>query len=73
MRADLITYGASSRCRASFVVANPGMPLSAAANRLVAEALRMAEHPAIIFRSGPTGRRAAWPAARTYGRSSLAQ
>jgi hypothetical protein len=44
---------------ASFVAANPGMSLSSAANRLVDEALRMAEHPGIIFRSGPTGRRAA--------------
>jgi hypothetical protein len=33
--------------------------LSSAANRLVDEALRMAEHPGVIFRSGPTGRRAA--------------
>ena len=44
---------------ASFVAANPGMSLSSAANRLVDEALRMAEHPGIIFRSGLTGRRAA--------------
>jgi len=44
---------------ASFVSANPGMSLSSAANRLVDEALRMAEHPGVIFRSGPTGRRAA--------------
>jgi hypothetical protein len=44
---------------ASFVAANPGMSLSSAANRLVDEALRMAEHPRVIFRSGPTGRRAA--------------
>jgi hypothetical protein len=43
----------------AFVAANPGMSLSSAANRLVDEALRMAEHPGIIFRSGPTGRRAA--------------
>lgn len=43
----------------SFVSANPGMSLSSAANRLVDEALRMTEHPGIIFRSGPTGRRAA--------------
>jgi addiction module HigA family antidote len=43
----------------SFVAANPGMSLSSAANRLVDEALRMAEHPGVIFRSGPTGRRAA--------------
>lgn len=44
---------------ASFVVANPGMSLSSAANRLVDEAMRMAEHPGVIFRPGPTGRRAA--------------
>jgi hypothetical protein len=44
---------------ASFVAANPGMSLSSAANRLVDEALRMTEHPGIVFRSGPTGRRAA--------------
>jgi hypothetical protein len=43
----------------SFVAANPGMSLSSAANRLVDEALRMTEHPGIIFRSGPTGRRSA--------------
>src|SRR6266581_2460496 len=43
---------------ASFVAANPGMSLSSAANRLVDEALRMSEHPGIVFRSGPTGRRA---------------
>jgi hypothetical protein len=36
----------------AFVVANPGMSLSSAANRLVDEALR------IVFRPGPTGRRA---------------
>jgi hypothetical protein len=35
------------------------MSMSSAANRLVDEALRMTEHPGIIFRSGPTGRRAA--------------
>src|SRR5260370_13847994 len=44
---------------ASFAAANPGMSLSSAANRLVDEALRMAEHPGVIFRPGPTGRRAA--------------
>src|ERR1700735_769243 len=43
---------------ASFVAANPGMSLSSAANRLVDEALRMSEHPGIVFRPGPTGRRA---------------
>jgi hypothetical protein len=35
------------------------MSLSSAANRLVDEALRMNEHPGIVFRAGPTGRRAA--------------
>jgi hypothetical protein len=44
---------------ASFVSAHPGMSLSSAANRLVDEALRMSEHPGILFRAGPTGRRAA--------------
>ncbi len=34
----------------SFVAANPGMSLSSAANRLVDEALRMSEHPGIVFR-----------------------
>jgi hypothetical protein len=43
---------------ASFVAANSGMPQSSAANRLVDEALRMSEHPGIVFRPGPTGRRA---------------
>jgi hypothetical protein len=35
------------------------MSLSSAANRLVDEALRMAEHPGVTFRPGSTGRRAA--------------
>ncbi len=43
----------------SFVAANPGMSISSAANRLVDEALRVGEHPGIVFRPGPTGRRAA--------------
>src|SRR5579875_3569467 len=43
---------------ASFVGAHPGMSLSSAANRFVDEALRMDEHPGIVFRPGPTGRRA---------------
>jgi hypothetical protein len=34
------------------------MSLSSAANRLVDEALRVREHPGIVFRPGPTGRRA---------------
>ncbi len=44
---------------AAFVAANPGLSLSSAANLLVDEALRSNEHPGIVFRSGPTGRRAA--------------
>jgi hypothetical protein len=43
----------------SFAAANPGMSLSSAVNRLVDEALRMSDHPGIVFRAGPTGRRAA--------------
>jgi hypothetical protein len=34
------------------------MSLSSAANRLVDEALRMSEHPGVMFLAGPTGRRA---------------
>ena len=41
-----------------YVAAHPGLSTSAATNRLVAEGLRMADHPAITFRDGPTGRRA---------------
>src|ERR1700733_825945 len=44
---------------AAFVAGDPRMSLSSAANRLVDESLRMAEHPGVIFRSGSTGRRAA--------------
>ena len=44
---------------ASFAASHPGLSLSAAANLLVDEGLRMAEHPGVIFREGPTGRRAA--------------
>jgi hypothetical protein len=42
----------------SFVGAHPGLSLSAAANLLVDEGLRMSEYPGIVFRSGPSGRRA---------------
>jgi hypothetical protein len=42
----------------SFTASRPGLSLSAAANLLVDEGLRMAEHPGIVFRDGPTGRRA---------------
>jgi hypothetical protein len=43
---------------AAFVSVNHGLSLSAAANMLVDEGLRMMEHPGVIFRTGPTGRRA---------------
>ena len=43
---------------AAFVSINHGLSLSAAANMLVDEGLRMMEHPGVIFRAGPTGRRA---------------
>jgi hypothetical protein len=43
---------------AAFVAAHPDMSLSSASNRLVDEALRMYEHPLIVFRDGPAGRRA---------------
>src|ERR1700680_500519 len=42
----------------SFVSSRPGLSLSAAANLLVDEGLRMTEHPGVVFRDGPTGRRA---------------
>jgi hypothetical protein len=40
-------------------VAETAANTSALAQRLVDEGLRMAEHPGIIFKSGPSGRRAA--------------
>lgn len=43
---------------ASFAAAHPGLSRSAAANLLVDEGLRMAEQPGVVFRDGPTGRRA---------------
>jgi hypothetical protein len=43
---------------AVFVSVNHGLSLSSAANLLVDEALRMNEHPGIVFRTGPSGRRA---------------
>lgn len=42
----------------SYVGARPGWSMSSAANRLVDEGLRMTEHPGVVFRDGPTGRRA---------------
>lgn len=43
---------------ASFAASRPGLSLSSAANLLVDEALRMSEYPGVVFRDGPTGRRA---------------
>lgn len=43
---------------AVFVSVNHGLSLSSAANMLVDEGLRMMEHPGVIFRPGPAGRRA---------------
>jgi hypothetical protein len=42
----------------AFVATHPELSLSSASNRLVDEALRMHEHPLIVFRDGPAGRRA---------------
>jgi hypothetical protein len=42
----------------SYVATHPGWSGSSAANRFVDEALRMEDHPGVIFRDGPTGRRA---------------
>lgn len=42
----------------AYVEAHPGTTLSSAGNRLVDEALRSHEHPLVIFRNGPAGRRA---------------
>jgi hypothetical protein len=39
--------------------ATPGATPSGLAQRLVDEGLRMAEHPGVIFKEGPSGRRAA--------------
>jgi hypothetical protein len=37
----------------------PGATPSALAQRFVEEALRMAEHPGVVFKDGPSGRRGA--------------
>lgn len=43
---------------AAYVAAHPGWSGSSAANRFVDEALRMEDHPGVVYRDGPTGRRA---------------
>ena len=42
----------------AYVKAHPGTSLSSAGNLLVDEALRSHDHPMIVFRDGPSGRRA---------------
>lgn len=41
-----------------FLSSHPGLSTSSAANLLVDEGLRSQEHPSIVFRDGPAGRRA---------------
>ena len=41
------------------VTATPGSTTSALAQRLIDEGLRMSDHPGVIFKDGPSGRRAA--------------
>jgi hypothetical protein len=41
-----------------YVRAHPGISASALTSRFVDEALRMEEHPGVLFRDGPSGRRA---------------
>lgn len=42
----------------AYVTSHPGWSGSSAANRFVDEALRMEDHPGVVFRDGATGRRA---------------
>ena len=42
-----------------FVRENPGTSSSSVANMFIDESLRTYEHPGVVFRPGPTGRRAA--------------
>jgi hypothetical protein len=43
---------------AQFVATHPGLSASSATNLLVGEALRSQDHPLVVFRDGPAGRRA---------------
>ena len=43
---------------AAHVATHAGSSMSSTANRLVDEGLRMIDHPGVVFRDGPTGRRA---------------
>ncbi len=42
----------------AYVAARPGTSVSSASNRMVDEGLRSEEHPQVVFRDGPAGRRA---------------
>ena len=42
----------------TYAALHPGASASSVAARLVDEGLRMDEHPGVMFRDGPTGRRA---------------
>ncbi len=64
----------------AYVAAHPGLTLSAAGNRLIDEALRSHEHPQVIFRDGPAGRRArlvggpdVWEVVRAVGSARRAE
>lgn len=56
-RSIRLDEGAARRL-ASYAAAHPGVSQAAAAARFVDEGLRMAEHSSVLFRDGPTGRRA---------------
>lgn len=54
-----IRFDAQVNARLSaYVARHPGLSGSSVANRFVDEALRMDEHPGVVFRDGRTGRRA---------------
>lgn len=65
---------------ASYVGRRPGLTASSVAARLVDEGLRMDEHPGVIFRDGPLGRRACliggpdvWEVIRAVRQAHLAE
>lgn len=65
---------------ARFVASHPGLSASAATNLLVDEALRAQEHPLVVFRDGPAGRRArlvggpdVWEVARAFRSARTAE
>ena len=49
---------ATEAALAAFVARHPGLSRSSAAALLVEEGLRMDAHPGVLFRGGPSGRRA---------------